>query len=221
MHHIAVHAAPPSWPRGRCAHAAKGAPHPHPISPRAHTRGLLSSGGWRSRDRCGRQRSHWALVAAGCKAQTQVPSLPPTNASSCAPSHLAVGAGGTRGRARPKLRRIPPPLHTGTQAVSSRPPVSGLAKSAAESSRSLRAGRRGTHSANVVLGGSPPPHQRPRWCGPRHSAGRASGGRGGTWALVRRIPPPPPPGGTRAVAARPLVGGLVVAAAASARNVRC
>ena len=123
-----------------------------------------------------------------------------------------------------------PPPSTQARQVSSRPPVGGLAVAAAESSRSWRGGRRGTHSAYNVLGGSPPPHQRPRRCVPRHSAGCASGGRGGTWALVRRIPPPPPPGGTRAVAARPPVhrpprgrppvGGLVVAAAASARSVR-
>jgi len=114
MHHIAVYAAPPGWPRGRCAHAAKGPPHPHPRPPRAHSRGRLSAAGGRARDRCGRQRSHWALAAAGHTAQRQVPSLPPTNASPCAPSHSAVRAGGARGRARPKLRRIPPPLHTGT-----------------------------------------------------------------------------------------------------------
>jgi len=221
MHHIAVHAAPPSCPRGRCAHAAKGPLHPHLLPWRAHTRGLSSAGGGRSCDRCGRQRSHWALAAAGHTAQTQVPSVHPTNAASYAPSHSAIRAGGTRGRMRPKLRRIPAPLHTGTQAVSCRPPVGGHAIAAAESSRSWRAGRCCTHSANDGMGGSPQPHRRPLWCGPRHSEGCASGGRGGTWALVCRIPPPPPPGGTRAVAARPSVGGLVVAAASSACNVRC
>jgi len=72
----------------------------------------------------------------------------------------------------------------------------------------------------TCTGRIPPPHQRPRRCVPRHSGGCESGRRGGTWALVRRIPPPPPPGGTRAVDAWPLVGGLVVAAAASARSGR-